>query len=861
MAVNTNETSRPHVVVIYLDDLDKASFDLLLARNKLPNIQNRLIAQGTRLSQAFATNPACCPARASFLTGQYTHNHGVETVQGVNGGYVAFHDCLSGQCQGLNRPTLATWLSAAGYYTGFIGKYMNGYANFYNQVPAGWDHWDALRTPGDGYDLRPNNTAGLGKTYTIYQKQPNGGVVAANPPVYQTKYLGDRALGFLNEWAGSGHEAFFLWLAPVPPHVTGDGLEYREGDPHPQFQRRVWADRPGWRGYCDQMGGLYCAAGSLRVGGDPDGMQPLPGYDLPSLAKPSFNLADCPQNKPPWICEHWQDLNQNENLAFLRRLHLDRLESILSLDAMVGALFAGLEAQAILDDTLVILTSDNGFYLGEFRLGNKQHPHEESIGIPMVVRRPGQVQAGQPINRLVLNEDLAPTILDYAGLAWADPAYGVDGRSLRPLLQQEAGIVWRKRLLVEHRYPRGITFPPEDGWLWDIPDYGGVRTEAGTAIGGNQLYVEHYVAFADRTGNVQYVEHYDMNRDPYQTANQWQNPLYDWTRVYLSSALGRLRIAQGQGVRAIEDEPAPLANALCSLLDAVTIKNMYNSAGQLTHFRQHVYAGGNSWYRDSSGLTHVWGGWRMLSLAEVWGSADNHPPVADLDSAVFRDWYDAAGNPTSVRQIFYKKDAGANGEDVWFRNFANPQIPWYVTPWFALKLDDIPWLGGGKRMDAAVFRPMFEADGRIRNIRQIFYVNADRAYYYRDSRRADGSYDPLGVSWPAEWQQGSYEDWASHVNHPPTDRLDAVDIPIISADKRMRQLFYVGDRLWWRDSGPNGAGFPHEWHSVSLEDHVKMGWPLQPTYPRPPFSCTLPSGQTSVQSSNRRGGGPVRKSR
>jgi arylsulfatase A-like enzyme len=828
-------------MVFYLDDLDKAAFDLLLAMGKLPNIAARLVNQGTRLTNAFVTNPACCPGRASFLTGQYSHNHGVETVQGVNGGYVVFHACQSGQCQNLARPTVATWLQAAGYYTGFIGKYMNGYHAFADQAPAGWRHWTALNTPGGGYDLRPNNTAGFGLTYTIYSRQPNGSIIPENPPVYQTKYLGDRALAFLSEWAAGEHGPFFLWLSPVAPHVSPNGSGLQAGDPHPQFQYRVWADRPGWNGYCDQLGGLACAAGSLRVGGDPNGSQPLAGFDLPSLTKPSFNQADCPDNKPPWICEHWQDLNQNDNLAFLRRLHLDRLESMLSVDVMVGQLLDNLESRAVFSDTLVIFTSDNGFYLGEFRLGNKQHPHEESIGIPMVIRRPLQSQAGPDIPQLVLNEDLAPTILDFAGLTWSDPTYQIDGRSLKPLLLQTPGVAWRKRFLVEHRYPRGVSLPPDEGWLWDIPDYAGVRTEAATGVvGPDQLYVEHYVAFAESVGNVQYVEHYDMANDPYQMVNQRQNPLYDRTRVHLSSIAGRLRIAKGQQVRDLEDEGPPADNAPCRLIDAVTIKNMYDAAGQLTHFRQHLYAGGNAWYRDSSGLTHVWGAWRMLSLAESWGSEANHPPTADVESAIVTDWYDQAGNPTSVRQIFYKKNAGANGEDVWFRDFANPQIPWYINPWSTLNLQDIPWFGGNNRMDAAAFRPIYLPDGRIRNIRQIFYVNAAQAYYFRDSKNPDGSYDPFGKSWPAEWQSGSYNEWANDINHPPTDRLDAVEISLISTDNRLRQLFYVGDRIWWRDSGPNGSTFPRQWHSASLEDHMKMGWPLQPTYPRPPFSCAVP---------------------
>lgn len=824
--------TRPHILLVMLDDLDVASFDLLLTRNKLPNIQQYLVQPGTHCTQSFVTNSACCPGRASVLTGQYSHNHGVETVVGSNGGFEAFHDCRGGTCQQLARPTLATWLHAAGYYTGFVGKYMNGYPAHASQVPAGWDHWTALHTPGNGYDLRPNQTAGLGQTYRVYRRQPGGTVVADNPQVYQTKYLGDQSVAFFQEWAGSGRDSFFLFLSPVAPHVGSDGpgTLYQGGQAHPQYLMRVHADRPGWKGYCDEAGGQWCA-GSLREGGDPNGNRPKAGYDLPGLAKPSFNRPDCPANKPAWICENWPDLNQNDNLANLRRLHLDRLESMLSVDVMIGQLIGELGRRGVLADTLIIFTSDNGFYLGEFRLGNKQHPHEESIAVPLIVRRPGQSQATPNVNQLVTNQDIAPTLLDYAGLLWHDPVYGIDGRSLRPLLEQPNGVAWRKQFLVEHRYPRNFNPPSGEGWLWAIPDYTAVRTEG---VGG-QLYAEHYRPFDEQRGNVRYVEHYDMAADPYQTNNLRQNPAYDRARLSLSSLLGRLRIAQGQQCRELEDEAAAAATERCRLVDTVTIKNMYNPAGQLTHLRQHVYAGGNAWYRDTTaGLNHVWGEWRMLSLVETWGAAANHPPVADLEAAVIRDWYDAADKPTAARQIFYQKGTAA---DAWYRTFANPQTDWFNTDWFALRLDDIPWLAGNNRIDAAVFRPMFNADGTIRNIRQIFYVNGARSYYYRDSRNADGSYDPTGMAWPAEWQSGSYQEWASDKNPPPTDRLDAVEMALISADRRMRQLFYAGAMVWWRNSAANGVGFPRQWQSARLEDHFKTGWPLQMTYPRPPFSC------------------------
>src|SRR5678815_1116200 len=135
----------PNVVVIMTDDLDSDLMQTMLELHLAPNIEQYLVQEGTSFANSFVSNSLCCPSRATMLTGQYSHNNGVYGVGPLleHGGVDALDDVS----------TLATWLQAAGYRTGHVGKYLNGYGSRLddttpgfqtNYVPPGWDHWQAL---------------------------------------------------------------------------------------------------------------------------------------------------------------------------------------------------------------------------------------------------------------------------------------------------------------------------------------------------------------------------------------------------------------------------------------------------------------------------------------------------------------------------------------------------------------------------------------------------------------------------------------------------------------------------------------------------------------------------------------------
>src|SRR5688572_28974363 len=125
--------SQPNIVFLMMDDLDAAAWTDALKNGYLPNIRKEVIATGTTFDETFVSLSWCCPSRATALTGQFPHNHGVIRNDGQQGGFAHFND----------TSTLAVWLRDAGYRTGLVGKYLNGYLDP-TYVPPGWESWKAL---------------------------------------------------------------------------------------------------------------------------------------------------------------------------------------------------------------------------------------------------------------------------------------------------------------------------------------------------------------------------------------------------------------------------------------------------------------------------------------------------------------------------------------------------------------------------------------------------------------------------------------------------------------------------------------------------------------------------------------------
>jgi arylsulfatase A-like enzyme len=436
----------PNVLVIESDDQTVESMRVM------DNVNSLLGDRGATFEQSFVNYSLCCPSRATFLTGQYMHNHGVLGNQPPNGGFSRFQD-LHG------RNHLAVWLRRAGYYTALIGKYLNGYSNS-PRVPFGWADWQAVS---------PDTQ----KVYD-YTLNDNGTLVhyGTRPADFKQDVLTERAVDLIDRRAPR-ERPFFLWLTYTAPHGGGPNP-----NPNPPFN-------------CD---GTAKPAPRHAHAFD---SQPLP-------SPPNFNEADV-SDKPAAIQS--RPLLTAGEIANIQRKYRCRLESILSVDEGVGEIVRALRTNGVLKDTVLVFTADNGFFHGEHRIpSGKTRIYEESIRVPLLMRGPG-IPAGVSVDDLVINADLAPTIVDVAG---ADPGSVMDGRSLIPIANQP-GIAQGRELLVEE------------------PGFKAIRTE-------RYMYAEH--SSGER-------ELYDLDRDPFELDSRHADPDYALVRAQLASRLQELASCAG----------------------------------------------------------------------------------------------------------------------------------------------------------------------------------------------------------------------------------------------------------------------------------------------------------------------------
>lgn len=182
---------KPNVIIILTDDQPYHTLQYM------PNVQNELVNKGVNFTNAYVTTPLCCPSRASILTGQYVHHHGVYTNRSPNGGATLFDD----------SSTLPVWLQMNGYHTALMGKYLNDYdALPTGYIPPGWDEWTALVSKDADKDF-----------YYGYTLNENGKIIqyGFNSEDYSTDVLSKRAVDFIRK---NSDEPFFLMFMAYAPH-------------------------------------------------------------------------------------------------------------------------------------------------------------------------------------------------------------------------------------------------------------------------------------------------------------------------------------------------------------------------------------------------------------------------------------------------------------------------------------------------------------------------------------------------------------------------------------------------------------------------------------------------------------------
>ena len=369
----------PNLVVVLVDDMRwddyrSAGHPFI----ETPNI-DRLAHEGARFTNAFATTPLCSPSRASLLTGQYAHTHGI-----VDNTLRPSHAL----------PVFPLVLQRAGYRTGFFGKWHMGN----DDAPRpGFDRWVGMAGQGEVID----------PSFNIDGSR-------ARHSGYVTDLLTDEVLRFIAE---SKAQPFLVYLAhkAVHPNIVqlNDGsMGTMTGQP---------------------AGFVPAARHRGRYAGKPMPRRPsafVPPADKPALARRIGNL--------PLLGRATATTDAEIE---------GRLEMLLAVDESLGRILDALEKTGQLDRTVVIFTSDHGYFYGEHGLNEERRlAYEESIRVPLLVRYPPRVRAGSQPSQFALGIDLAPTALELAGLP---PSPAMEGHSLVPLLEGRV-VPWRSAFLVEY---------------------------------------------------------------------------------------------------------------------------------------------------------------------------------------------------------------------------------------------------------------------------------------------------------------------------------------------------------------------------------------------------------------------------
>ncbi len=435
-AAPAQPTQKPNVVIVMTDDQTVEQMRVL------KRVRGLIGRTGTTFTRNFSTFPLCCPSRATYLTGQYSHNHQVRGNNPPHGGFYKLD----------SSNTLPVWLRDAGYATAHIGKYLNHYGSRApRQIPAGWQEWHGSVDPTtyNFFDYCLNVNGRL----VAYGRDPRFGRACPNaqrrPRAYQGDLYSRKAVDYINRRAPAARP-FFLSVAYLAPHGGG-----------PNDARCGGYAKPAPRHH-----GAYAGAALPRP----------PGFDEPDVSdKPAF-IRRLPRLDRPEI-------------ARIRTEYQCRRESLLAVDDGVGGMVAALRAKGELDNTLFIFTSDNGFFQGEHRVKrSKIKVYEPSVRVPVLMRGPG-VPRDKRVPTLTGNVDLAATIAD---AAHARPRRTLDGVSLLELARQPSLFAGRD-ILLENDPDHG----PEN------PRYSAIRTgrykyvEYGT--GERELYDLRYDPHEERS--------------------------------------------------------------------------------------------------------------------------------------------------------------------------------------------------------------------------------------------------------------------------------------------------------------------------------------------------------------------------
>ncbi len=460
---------RPNILFVFTDDHASHAIGAYGSKiNKTPNL-DRLAREGMLFRNCFVTNSICAPSRAVILTGKHSHLNGVIDNRARFDG---------------TQQTFPKLLRKAGYQTAMIGKW------HLKSDPTGFDFWNVL--------------IGQGPYYNPPLKTPAGVVKHTG---YTTDIITDITLDWL-ESKRDKTKPFMLMCQHKAPH--------RNWQPGPDYLTKyddVTIPEPPT--LFDDYAGRSSAAKQQEM----TIVRHLNESDLKLKA---------PKNLTPEQRKRWDAAYDPKNEAFRKanlsgkalvqwkyqRYLKDYLRCIASVDDNIGRMLAYLDESGLARNTIVIYSSDQGFYLGDHGWYDKRWMYEESLRMPLIVRWPGTVKPGSTDTHLVQNLDFAETFLDIAGVK---PPADMQGSSVVPLLKGESPGDWRKSIYYHY---------------WEFP-----------AV---HMVNRHYGVRTDRYKLIHYYqlkewELFDLAKDPYELKSVHADPAYADTVKKLEAELKRLQ--------------------------------------------------------------------------------------------------------------------------------------------------------------------------------------------------------------------------------------------------------------------------------------------------------------------------------
>jgi arylsulfatase A-like enzyme len=482
----TNEApkqTRPNIIFIMSDD---HAYQAISAYghglNQTPNI-DRIAKEGAIFTRACVTNSICAPSRAVMLTGKHSFVNGkVDNVFPFD----------------WNQDNFAKQLQKSGYQTAMIGKiHLDG-------LPQGFDYSNVL--PGQGQYYNPDFIEnGVKKRY----------------PGYVTTLTTQFALNWLDKKRDKSKPFCLLYHQKAP---------HRNWLPEEKYLD-LYEDQdfPLPENFFDDYSGRGTAAHTQEMGIVKEMMW---GHDMkfendPYTNKPTNFMGDINRMDDKQR-EAWRNAYNKRNDEFLKikpegkelakwkylRYLRDYLKCIKSVDDGVGELLDYLDKSGLTENTIVIYTSDQGFYLGEHGWFDKRFMYEESFRTPLVMRYPKEIKPGTTISKLVQNLDFAPTFLDYAGVTIPKE---IQGESFRKLVSGKTG-EWRDAVYYTY---------------YEYPGVHAVKRHYGVATERYKLIHFYY--------DVDEWEMYDLQKDPREMKSVYNDPAYAEVQKELHARLTELR--------------------------------------------------------------------------------------------------------------------------------------------------------------------------------------------------------------------------------------------------------------------------------------------------------------------------------